>query len=1183
MGKNIFGTDDDDGLDGTNGNDTIIAYAGDDVISGGNGNDVLIGDGLLSGTRIRLVSTDSDGVIGGAASFNASFAPSGTQLVFESDAVNFAGANGVRSIYTKDLVTGALTLISSAQGGAAANGNSSNAHFSGDGKSVVFTSVATNLTGASDTNAGSDIFVKDLTTGVVTVVSTMKNGSQATGDSDFATLSSDGTKVLFQSTAEDLVGNDSNGYSDIFVKNLKTGTVRLLSADADGVEGNGGSGHAVFSANGKLIAFESTASSFVSGDSNGVGDVFVKDLVSDDIIRVSSAKDGTVGNASSSNVSFDAGGNKAIFTSYASNLVGYDNNDVSDVFIKNLNTGGVRLVSTNADGELGDGDSFGGVFSPDGTRIAFFSNATNLVDDDTNGVTDAFVKDLVSGDVYRTSLANSGLQGNFASTVINWSPDGTQLIFQSQASNLTTDTNTNNAHDVFVATIDFPADGDDVLDGGAGNDTFLPGGGADSVTGGTGDDTAYFRGNLDSSDTFDGTGGNDMLVLDGDYIEQVALNAGIVNIDTLRLAGHHTYGLKLVNANVAAGDTLTIDGSADDAAHALNIDGSAELDGTFAFIAGAGNDNLKGGAKDDTFDLTKGGNDTVDAGGGTDTVNMGGALTAADKLEGGTSSFGTLRDTVVLDGNYASGLTLGATTLTGFEKIVFAASHDYKITFNNATVADNLDITAGTAFVVDASALGAENTLTFNGGAELAGGLEITGGAGSDTITGGAAADDIDLSLGGNDTLNAGNGDDYISLGGAFGSGDKINGGAGTDNLFLSSIPSLRGGPLTVTSAMISNIETINFEEEGHGTITFKIDDTVVAAGKSLQIYAGLTSGVLVFDGSAETNGILEVTGSSGADNIKGGKGNDIFHLNNGGNDTVNGNDGNDQFMVDFGNSLVPGMHLNGGNGLDKLVIGQTSGALTLASAWLTSIEQVIVQGPASLNTTDATLAAGRTLVIDASTVNDVVDFDGSAETNAHFHVVASQWDGRIEGGQLSDTLDGSFNLRSTIFGNGGDDTLMGGDTLTGGSGNDTLMGLERVQTLFGGSGSDTFKYLQASDSWLEPISATPLGWDWIKDFDANTDKIDVWFNVTGTNAKQTIASLDHDASVAEVQLEAAFKPASLGAHHAALLAISSGESKGTYIVIDANGSAGFQAEHDMIIKITGATHLANFSSADFI
>ena len=134
----------------------------------------------------------------------------------------------------------------------------------------------------------------------------------------------------------------------------------------------------------------------------------------------------------------------------------------------------------------------------------------------------------------------------------------------------------------------------------------------------------------------------------------------------------------------------------------------------------AGNDVLTGTS----------GVDTVSGGAGNDTINFGAYLTSADKIDGGAGI-----DTLNMDGDYATGVTLGATTLVNVEYINMAAGHSYKLTTNNATVA------SGQTLTIDGSALSASSVLTFNGVAETNGHFIIIGGNGGDVLTGGASSD----------------------------------------------------------------------------------------------------------------------------------------------------------------------------------------------------------------------------------------------------------------------------------------------------------------------------------------------------------------------------------------------------------------------------------------------------------
>ncbi len=197
----------------------------------------------------------------------------------------------------------------------------------------------------------------------------------------------------------------------------------------------------------------------------------------------------------------------------------------------------------------------------------------------------------------------------------------------------------------------------------------------------------------------------------------------MTNIETLQLAAGHSYNLTVNDANVASGQALTVDASALGAGDALTFNGTAETDGSFAFIGGAGSDTLTGGAQADSFDLTRGSNDIAHGGGGNDTFTLGAALSASDTLDGGTGN-----DTLTLNGDYSAGLAFGAATLTSIETLSLAGGHSYSFTTNDANVA------SGTLLTVDASALGSGDSLTFNGAAETDGSFLVVGGAGNDVF-----------------------------------------------------------------------------------------------------------------------------------------------------------------------------------------------------------------------------------------------------------------------------------------------------------------------------------------------------------------------------------------------------------------------------------------------------------------
>src|SRR3989440_135688 len=159
--------------------------------------------------------------------------------------------------------------------GAQGIGDSEGPSISAHGRFVAFYSSAANLV-AGDTNGARDVFVRDRKTGKTTRVSVDSHGAQANGDSVAASISADGRLVAFLSSASKLVGGDTNGARDVFVRDRKARKTRRVSVDSHGAQGKGASFVPSISANGRFVAFSSVASNLVAGDTNTVSDVFVR-------------------------------------------------------------------------------------------------------------------------------------------------------------------------------------------------------------------------------------------------------------------------------------------------------------------------------------------------------------------------------------------------------------------------------------------------------------------------------------------------------------------------------------------------------------------------------------------------------------------------------------------------------------------------------------------------------------------------------------------------------------------------------------------------------------------------------------------------------------------------------------------------------------------------------------------
>jgi len=178
-------------------------------------------------------------------------------------------------VFVRDTVAGTTTRVSVDSVGTQANAESREAAISGDGRYVGFRSSASNLV-AGDTNGADDVFVRDTVAGTTTRVSVLSDGTQANADSTAPAFSADGRYVAFGSSASNLVAGDTNGFLDVFVRDTVAGTTTRVSVDAVGAEANLPSLGSAFSADGRYVAFVSLASNLVAGDTNSTSDVIVR-------------------------------------------------------------------------------------------------------------------------------------------------------------------------------------------------------------------------------------------------------------------------------------------------------------------------------------------------------------------------------------------------------------------------------------------------------------------------------------------------------------------------------------------------------------------------------------------------------------------------------------------------------------------------------------------------------------------------------------------------------------------------------------------------------------------------------------------------------------------------------------------------------------------------------------------
>ena len=360
----------------------FVSYAAN-LASASNSNwHIFVRDRQTNQTELISVSSGSAGVQGNGNSFAPAISADGRYVVFESYATNLVAndTNNVRDIFLRDRQTSTTTRLSVGPGGVQADGESAQATLSADGHYVAFWSYATNLT--ATTVAASNVYLRDMQLGTNTLVSATPGGVAGNDVSNSPSISADGSRIAFWSYASDLVTNDTNGIWDIFLYDSNAATkIRLVSVATDGTQKNQGTDSVsrivqpAISADGNVVAYSTTATNLVAGDTNGVQDVFLRNISTGMTIRAS------------------------------------------------VGTGGVE---SNNDSPVGQGERI--ALSNDGSWVAFSTNASNIGNIATAG-SNVLLRNIVSDTNYQVTTA-----GSSGATGPSLSGDGRFVAFGSAGS-----------------------------------------------------------------------------------------------------------------------------------------------------------------------------------------------------------------------------------------------------------------------------------------------------------------------------------------------------------------------------------------------------------------------------------------------------------------------------------------------------------------------------------------------------------------------------------------------------------------------------------------------------------------------------------------------------------------------------------------------------------------------------
>lgn len=308
---------------------------------------------------------------------------------------------------------------------------------SADGRYVAFRSEADALLPGEQRSPDGQVFVRDLLTGDVTLVSRSgPAGAPANDDSGEPQISADGRRVLFLTRATNLVEGLSG--QQAVLRDLDAGTTVLVSAGPGGVPAAGNVGRPSLSSDGRIAAYDSNA------DNLGVGPLAVTQVIVRNLVtgtqRVGSATAaGVLGDDDSSSPSLDGDGSRVAFRTTADNLDGDPDDDTGTLIVKDLVDDSVRLVSRDSNGAKLPGGGFEPSIDDNGTKVAFGTSGKLDPKDSDGGGNDVAVRDLAAGTTLRVTRRADGGEPAKPSFVGKLSRDGSFVLFGSGAQDLAAD------------------------------------------------------------------------------------------------------------------------------------------------------------------------------------------------------------------------------------------------------------------------------------------------------------------------------------------------------------------------------------------------------------------------------------------------------------------------------------------------------------------------------------------------------------------------------------------------------------------------------------------------------------------------------------------------------------------------------------------------------------------------
>ena len=398
--------------------------------------------------EFERLSVSSVGAQGDDGSFGPATSADGRYTAFVSRASNLVAgdSNGRCDVFVRDARAGSTERVSlTASGEESAGGVECfvTPALSGDGRRVVFASSAADLV-AGDSGGWTDVFVRDRVAGTTTRVSETPSGEEAGGNSQDPAISADGRTVAFASVAPDLVPGAASSLGTLYTRDLESGAVEWVAPADDNLGGPGSSYQPSLSADGRYVAFGSSDAGLVEGDTNLRPDVFVRDRAFDTTTRVSVDSQGgeadyETSRQGSGDPAISADGRFVAFTSDARDLAAGVTATPIQIYIRDRIAGATTIASVNPAGDEGTGgDSLAPSISADGVVVVFHTEANNLYPGHVFGSADVVVRDTVAGTTRALTVARSSDE---LSIFPSLSADGSFVAFGSLAPLLADDTN----------------------------------------------------------------------------------------------------------------------------------------------------------------------------------------------------------------------------------------------------------------------------------------------------------------------------------------------------------------------------------------------------------------------------------------------------------------------------------------------------------------------------------------------------------------------------------------------------------------------------------------------------------------------------------------------------------------------------------------------------------------------